>query len=182
MIMEIDYQLVYAAIYQANRSRKSWALALDDDIVQEAALKVLAMFQRNYDPAKGKPSTFLFRSAQLALMGLAGTVKKQKAKQLVQAINYEVDRPAPDASDYVGSNLDDLDRPLVVQTMLENMECLEPNTRQVLLGVFIQGKTLKQVARTLKITEARASHLKNDGLTQLKFLLSGFIFDAFQGE
>lgn len=173
----LDHELIYSAIYRANRARKGWALALTEDDVQDLACRILRMFSRNYDPSRSKPSTFIYKSAKLALMGLASNYKKKSGRTQIQAVLFDLDKPAPEPEQ---DQLDNLDKSAVFFQLSEAVQCLEPRTKAILDMFYVQDRTNIQIAAHLGISEARVGVLKRRGLESLRFFLSGVTLDALQ--
>ena len=87
------------------------------------------MFAKNYDPSRGRPSTFIYKSAKLALMGLASNYKKKSGRTQIQAVLFDLDKPAPEPEQ---DQLDNLDRSAVFCQLSEAVQCLEPRTKTIL--------------------------------------------------
>lgn len=176
---ELPHKLVFGSIHLANRMRGKQSLILSEDDQQTLAAMVVSMYSRNYDPTKSKPSTFLTKSAKIALRSLSTTRQRTAKKpQMIQAVLYTLDKESRSESDHPESCIEDMDRVQAIDSVRNALQWLDPMKARVIELRDFENKKIGEISAILGISKGRVAKLREDGLEELKFFLSGFAMDA----
>src|SRR5574343_638854 len=139
---DLPHKLVFSSINLANRMRGKAAIQLTEDDHQHLAAMILDMYKRKYDPAISKPSTFLTKSARLALKSLATSRQRAgKRPQMIQAVLFNLDKESRPITDHPDSCIEDLDRVRSLQEVRDNLECLGPRKAEVIRRRDFEGQS-----------------------------------------
>ena len=176
----LDHQLIFSAIHKANVGRRAWKLALTEDDRQEAAMLVVTMFSKSYNPEKAKPSTFLYNSAKLALMRLSSSRSSNASKQHYRTRFTDVVGTLEGAGDAVPPGaVDPIDAGGVSVQLAEAMECLSPLGQKAIRLVYLDGKTQAEGSRILGVSTTVFCRAHRIAMEQLRFMLSGYAAEVY---
>jgi RNA polymerase sigma factor (sigma-70 family) len=163
--------------------RGSYALVLTEDDHQTLATMLIGMYSRKYNPKLGKPSTFLTKSARLALKALATTrQRRSKRPAMIQPVLYALDKESRPESEQAESCIEDLDRQKALQSVRDALEWLEPRKAEAIRLRDFEGQRYATIAATMGLSKARVAALRSEGMEELKFFLSGATWDALGGD
>jgi RNA polymerase sigma factor (sigma-70 family) len=180
---QLPHKLVFGAIHMANRMRGKQSLVLSEDDQQGLATMIVGMYARNYDPAKAKPSTFLTKSARIALRALSTTRQRiAKKPRLIQAVLFTLDKESRSESDHPESCIEDMDRAKTIESVRNALQWLDPTKARIIELKDFENKKIKDIAKIVGVSKTKVSKLRDDGLDELKFFLSQFTMDAFGGD
>jgi len=180
---ELPHKLIFGSINLANRMRGQQALVLSEDDYQTLATMLVSMYSRNYNPDISKPSTFLTKSAKIALRALS-TMRQRAGKkpQLVQAVLFSMDTESRSESDHAESCIEDMDRSVALDSVRDALQWLEPRKAQIIQLRDFDGRKIKDISEIVGVSKTKVSQLREEGLVELRFFLSGTTLDAFGGE
>jgi len=140
----------------------------------------------NYDDTMGAQfGTYAYYAIYRAYEAILEYLYKNKRRDALRAVSYDEayedgapvrEIPAPDLSPY-----DALDLRRDVRAMEQALRALRPNDRRIILGRFMEGEKLGELATELGVTKQRALQIEQRALRRLRRELAPVLSDREGG-